>query len=157
MAGEPRSAAGGEDAGMIKPGPPQRFSDQPKFQFVETANASGAQAEARAATERSRSTGSRRGGVMTEHKPLPDAICQRSDEGFFILAANKLARSALNKVVYDGQALVGLIEVASDGTVVVFDARGKTRGSYPTYDLARDALNRSPARKVGARDVSPLG
>ena len=34
---------------------------------------------------------------MTHHKPLPDAICQRSDEGFFILAANKLARSALNK------------------------------------------------------------
>jgi len=54
------------------------------------------------------------------------------------------------ELVYDGQALVGLIRVASDGTAVVFDARGKTRGSYSTYDLARDALNRSPARKVGA-------
>jgi hypothetical protein len=33
---------------------------------------------------------------VSEHKPLPDALCQRSDEGF-ILAANKRARSVLNK------------------------------------------------------------
>jgi hypothetical protein len=47
--------------------------------------------------------------------------------------------------VYDGQTLLDFIRVAGDGTTVVFDARGKKRGSFPSYEAARAALNKLAA------------
>jgi hypothetical protein len=44
--------------------------------------------------------------------------------------------------VYDGQALVGTVKVAGDGTSVAFDPRGKRIGSFPSFNAASDALSR---------------
>jgi hypothetical protein len=45
--------------------------------------------------------------------------------------------------------LIGVIKVAADGAAAAYTAPGKKLGSFPTYEAAYDAFNKSPRRKVG--------
>lgn len=45
--------------------------------------------------------------------------------------------------LYDGQHLIGTIKVADDGKSVAFDPSGKRIGSFPSFEAAFAALNRT--------------
>ena len=51
--------------------------------------------------------------------------------------------------LYDGMNLIGVIKVAADGAAAAYTAPGKKLGSFPAYEAAYDAFNKSPRRKVG--------
>jgi hypothetical protein len=58
-------------------------------------------------------------------------------------AKRKAAKKSYAREValYDGQNLVAVIRIGADGKCIVFDARGKRLGSYPTFRAASNALS----------------
>lgn len=49
--------------------------------------------------------------------------------------------------VYDGQACMGTIKVADDGTAVAFGARGKRLGTFRSLKAASAAFDQKPLKR----------